>query len=411
MKIQKSILILLFAVFFANFVGSLSAQPLLDVIWAENKQRWDAPMVIEPGNNYSPKNRKFTGIPAMAIAPGGRMWATWYSGINPDEDHHNYVVLATSGDSGNTWEEMLIVDPDGEGPLRGSDPMLWLAPDNSLYFFYTIGGRRQTPDPYDTWFMKTDDPDNKNAVWSAQRFLASGMMNTQPTALASGEWLFPVALCGDGIDKLKSDHDNSAKVYISRDKGATVDFLGACNIPATARAYDEHQIVERKDGSLWMLARTTYGIGESVSTDKGKTWSELQPSKIMHPSARFFITRLLSGNLLLVKHGPINVNTNRTHLMAFISKDDGLTWSNGLLLDQGSNTSQVIRDHLGGKVSYPNGQQTKDGRIYMIYDYNRLSDQLILKTNFTEADILDPHSDEAILRVHNNRKVVTHGGQ
>ncbi len=32
-------------------------------------------------------------------------------------------------------------------------------------------------------------------------------------------------------------------------------------------------VVERKDGSLWMLLRTSYGIGQSVSADGGATWS------------------------------------------------------------------------------------------------------------------------------------------
>ena len=227
-------------------------------------------------------------------------------------------------------------------------------------------------------------------------FMANGVMMGKPTVLTSGEWLFPVSNWADRRNGPL--YDNSAKVYVSQNKGATFSLLGACNIPEDVRRYDEHMIVERKDGSLWMLARTTYGIGESVSTDRGKTWNEMQPSKIMHTSSRFFITRLASGNLLLVKNGPIDMLTNRSHMMAFLSKDDGLTWSRGLLLDE------------GGEVSYPDGQQTKDGRIYIIYDDNRYSDQLIRTTNFTEADILDPHYDAAIIRAYNNRKVVSKGG-
>ncbi len=36
-------------------------------------------------------------------------------------------------------------------------------------------------------------------------------------------------------------------------------------MPPNVRAFDEHIIVERKDESLWLLARTKYGIGESVT--------------------------------------------------------------------------------------------------------------------------------------------------
>ena len=361
------------------------------------QQKWSVPEVIHHNENvgiYSKQSRKHTGIPSLAITPGGRMWAVWYAGVKPAEDHNNYVVLSTSGDGGTTWEEVFVIDPDGEGPLRVYDPQVWLAPDHSLWIFWS-----QTIDKdfADIWTMKTEEPEKKDAVWSSCRFMTNGVMMNKPTVLSTGEWLFPVALWKRPQTPELTNY--SARVYISTDRGKNIQLLGSCNIPAEARVFDEHMVTERKDGSVWMLARTTYGIGESVSPDKGKTWSELQPSKIMHPSSRFFITRLSSGNLLLVKNGPADVKTNRSHLMAFISKDDGFSWSRGLLLDE----------RLG--TSYPDGQQTSDGRIHIIYDYSRTKEQLILKTDFTEEDILDPQYDAAMIRVYNNRKVVSKGGQ
>jgi hypothetical protein len=133
--------------------------------------------------------------------------------------------------------------------------------------------------------------------------------------------------------------------------------------------------VERKDGSLWLLVRTIYGIGESVSTDRGKTWPELKPSDIIHTPSRFFISRLASGNLLLVKHGPLDTPTSRSHLMAYVSTDDGKTWTDGLMLDE----------RLG--VSYPDGQQSPNGLIRIIYDYNRVTDRTILMATFREEDV------------------------
>ncbi len=145
--------------------------------------------------------------------------------------------------------------------------------------------------------------------------------------------------------------------------------------------------------------RTQYGIGQSTSQDMGATWSDFSHSGIEHPSARSFIRRLDSGNLLLVKHGPIKIKTGRSHLMAFISKDDGKSWSPGLLLDERQT------------VSYPDGQQTSDGMIHLIYDYNRTGDQHILVTQFTEADILSAQHDEMIFKVFGNRKVVSDAGR
>jgi hypothetical protein len=85
--------------------------------------------------------------------------------------------------------------------------------------------------------------------------------------------------------------------------------------------------------------------------------------------------------------------------MAFISKDDGVSWSKGLLIDQRKG------------VSYPDGQETEDGIIHIIYDYNRITNQNILITSFTENDILAHDYDKKILKVYNNRKTVSKGGR
>ena len=135
--------------------------------------------------------------------------------------------------------------------------------------------------------------------------------------------------------------------------------------------------VERKDGSLWMLGRTAKGIIETTSSDGGRTWSEpVPPPGIKQPNARFHIRRLASGKLLLVKHGDkIDAHEGRVQLSAWLSDDDGKTWSGGLVLDERKG------------VSYPDGFQAPDGTIYISYDRNRAFDGEILLARFTEADI------------------------
>lgn len=353
----------------------------------------EAPEVVrepEAYYKYSAHSRNFTGIPSMAVTEKGTMWATWYAGMTSGEDANNYVVIACSRNGGNNWKEILVIDPDGSGPVRAYDPEVWIDPGGKLHFFWaqaighegTIAG---------VWSLTAEDPDSGDTGWSEPRRLTDGIMMCKPTVLSSGEWLLPVSTW-----RLT---DESAKVIVSTDRGTTWTLRGACNVPKPDREYDEHMLVERKDGSLWMLVRTKYGIGESTSKDKGRTWSDLVRSDIQHTTSRFFIRRLSSGNLLLVKHGPIHVRTHRSHLMAFISKDDGQTWSKGLLLDERTG------------VSYPDGQQAADGRIHIVYDYSRTGEQLVLLTSFTENDILSEDYDVRIVEVFNRRKVVSDGGR
>ena len=320
-----------------------------------------------PQPEQAATNRAFSGIPSIAVAPGGRLWATWYAGVTPDEDRNNYVVLSTSGDGGATWQEVLTVDPDGGGQVRAFDPELWMSPDGRLFFFWAQmeKGRRDTE--HGVWCIETAAPDTARPAWSQPRRIGDGVMMCKPIVLSSGEWVLPISRW--------KDHDESAQCVVSADAGKTWTRRGACHVPADVRQFDEHMFVERKDGSLWLLARTTYGIGESVSTDRGKTWPDLKPSGILHTPSRFFISRLASGNLLLVKHGPLDTRTSRSHLTAYLSADDGRTWTGGLMLDE----------RLG--VSYPDGQQSPDGLIRIIYDYNRVTDRNILLAKFREEDV------------------------
>ncbi|MEZ5948006.1 MAG: sialidase family protein [Planctomycetaceae bacterium] len=292
---------------------------LAGVVSADDQAFLDPPAHVGAPRlpEHAVTNRAFQGIPSLALAPGGRLWANWYAGMTPGEDHNNYVVVSTSGDQGHTWREVLVIDPDGPGPVRTYDPELWLAPTGRLYVFWAqaIGHEGTVAG---VWCVHTDEPDRETPRWSEPRRLTDGIMMCKPLVLSTGEWCLPASTWR------KTDH--SARMIVSADAGKTWSLRGAAHVPEEARQFDEHMLVERRDGSLWMLVRTKYGIGESVSTDRGQTWTEVKPSGIAHPSARFFISRLHSGNLLLVKHGPIDKPTGRSHLMAFVSRDEGQTW-------------------------------------------------------------------------------------
>ncbi len=316
--------------------------------------------------DHATNNRAFQGIPSMAVAPNGRLWATWYAGVAPSEDQNNYVVVSTSGDNGKTWHEVQIIDPDGPGPVRTFDPEMWVAPTGRLFVFWAQS-KGHSGSVAGVWCIHTDNPNDEQPQWSQPRRLTDGIMMCKPVVLSTGEWVLPASTW--------RETDNSARMIVSTTLGRSWSLRGACNVPQNVRAFDEHIITERNDGTLWLLARTKYGIGESVSTDRGKTWPELKPSKIAHPSARFFVRRLKSGNLLLVKHGAIDERTGRSHLMAYRSTDDGRTWTGGLMLDERSG------------VSYPDGQQTDDGLIRIIYDYSRRDARHILMATFREADV------------------------
>lgn len=365
-----------------------------------------------PGDRYGPGTRVFQGIPGIARAPGGRLWATWYGG-GGDEGPENYVMLATSGDDGRTWSELsAVIDPPGE--VRAYDPTLWIDPAGTLWWFWAQS-YRWWDGRSGVWAATAADPGTPKPEWSAPRRLADGIMMNKPTVCSDGSWLFPISIWTQEPDRNTQPDDRrhvplahlrwrasevGAHVYRSTDRGASLARIGTVQIPEPQ--FDEHMIVERRDRSLWLLARNRLGIAESASTDGGRTWSPARQSRIPHVVSRFFIRRLRSGSLLLVKHNPQmdtlwlqgrgsgNAFAQRSHLTAYVSRDDGRTWLGGLLLDERTG------------VSYPDGDEADDGRIFIIYDRNRKSDREILLAVFTEEDVVarrtsDPRSAMRLL--------------
>ena len=330
-------------------------------------------VITDPGPEYADDARRWQGIPGIERTAGGRLWALWYSG-GTGEGPENFVVLVTSGDDGRTWSKpVLVVDPPS--PVRAYDPVLWHDPLGRLWLFWAqsyqfFDGRAGV------WAIVTENPESEHPMWSAPRRVANGVMMNKPVVLGTGEWVLPAAVWSH---QAKDKHrelagEKVSNVAVSTDQGKTWSVRGGADVPD--RTFDEHQVIERRDGTLWMLVRTRYGIGESISADRGKTWSTGRPSGLAHTSSRFFIRRLASGNLLLVKHSPPEgVPMGRSHLTAALSADDGKSWQGGLLLDERTG------------VSYPDGVQAKDGRIYIIYDFSRTNEREILMAVFTEADV------------------------
>ncbi|WP_298867060.1 sialidase family protein [uncultured Gimesia sp.] len=367
--------------FFSFLTPLLLTSAFTNICSAEEKTKQKDPALVappvntQPGKDYADDTRLFQGIPGMERAANGRLWALWYAG-GTGEGELNYVTLVTSQDDGKTWSgPKVVIDPPG--PVRAYDPAIWHDPSGRLWVFWAQS-YRWWDGRSGVWAITTENSDQENPKWSQPRRICNGIMMNKPTVLANGDWLLPVAVwkqnAKDSIEyRFDLPEERGGNIFISKDKGSSFQLLGQTNVPQ--RTFDEHMVVERKDKSLWTLVRTSYGIGESISTDGGKTWSAGKASSIPHINARFFIRRLKSGNLVLVRHNPQNRKT-RSDLTAFLSTDDGKTWQGGLLLDERPG------------VSYPDGIQSEDGTIYIIYDYSRTGEKKILMSTFKEEDIL-----------------------
>lgn len=323
---------------------------------------------------YLPSGRVWQGIPSFERTKKGRCFSVFYTG-ETGEMNGNYCTLAVS-DDGENWRDPVAVTYAGKS-RRCYDPNVWIDPLGRLWLIWSV-----MPD-LSVYAAICDNPDADKLVFGEERRIGTGVLLNKPTVLSSGEWLFPIAVWKESVispyDAQKIKVPRLAFVVRTVDEGKTFTRLGGVDMPE--RCFDEHMIVELKDGRLAMFVRTYYGIGVSFSFDGGFTWSEGKDTGILSPNSRFFIRKLESGNYLLVT----NDSKRREKMTAFISTDECKTWKGGLLLDK--------RD----QVSYPDGVES-DGCIYITYDCERGNPRTleatekcareILYARFTEADAL-----------------------
>lgn len=358
-----------------------------------DKQSEPVTVCYNSEGKYDTTNRQFQGIPSIEVTHSGKLWAGWYAGgINEGPD--NYVIIMSSDDGGGNWTEPIaVIDPPGN--TRAFDPVLWHDQLGRMWWFWSQSYSLNYSSIHDgsavVWGIYTENPDAQKPIFSAPIKIGNGVMMNKPVVLSSGEWALPIAIwkyrdksfMGNNSEL---DNERFSRMIISDDHGKTFRLQGYADVPH--RCFDEHIIIELKNGRLWMLVRTEYGIGQSFSSDLGKTWTLGEDSGLGGPNSRFSLIRLSSGNLLLINHADISPAEGikeflkgrtwrtRSHLTAFISDDDGRTWKGGLLLDE--------RDG----VSYPDAVEDKAGTINVIYDYQRHKEGSIFMASFREEDVL-----------------------
>ena len=324
--------------------------------------------------------------------PGGRIFVSYFSAKNhADETTGNWNMIMCSDDNGQTFHNKVAVNPPDFERTRVFEGVFWLDPLNRMWYFY-VQPYKRFDGREGVWFIRCDNPDADKLVFTPPRRLCDGIVPDPPLVLKDGRWLFttylqhPFAFHGCCYPDFDFGHilwqpeKIGISVHVSSDQGETFETI-ASGLRFPYATFYENMVVEKLDGSLWMLIRGMNCTGESFSYDGGRTWTPAVPNNALPlPNTHFFIRRLKSGNLLLIANYKADMFTyyiGRNHLTALISTDDGKTWGDHcLLLDEREGAEQ------------PAFQEGDDGFIYISYGR---APQLVgesLMAVVTEEDIL-----------------------
>lgn len=325
---------------------------------------------------------------SAAFTKGGRQLFAYFSGgAHADEDSGNYCLVIASDDGGKTWKDWLSISVIRPDILRIADTTLWVDDAGRLWVIWT-----QLFGDYDgrvgTWISRCDDPDAEVPVFTAPKRIGNGFVASPITVLSNGDWLLPTALWDPRVSVECNARcyranwladEQGITVYKSSDRGESWARI-ATNVKFLFSYFDEPDIVERRDGSLWMLIRGLNCMGECFSYDGGHTWTEPRQNVRMNfPNTRFCLRKLKSGNLLLVHNYKADMFSffgGRNNLTALLSKDDGKTWEGKLLIDAREGSEQ------------PWAFETDDGFIHITYGRAPQFIGEVLDAKITEEDIL-----------------------
>jgi len=94
--------------------------------------------VSSPDAYHTMANRSYCGNPSIAVSRGGgRLWATVYASVTGGRDKNGFVALYTSDNRGDNWREVLVYDPDRDGPDGAYDPVVSVTDDDRLHWVFS----------------------------------------------------------------------------------------------------------------------------------------------------------------------------------------------------------------------------------------------------------------------------------
>jgi predicted neuraminidase len=278
----------------------------------------------------------------------GELLIAWFGG---SAEGNSDVGIWISRWENNRWSEPVEVatgQSDGGKRFPTWNPVLFQPKSGPLLLFYKVG-----PTPWEWWGMLITSTDG-GRTWSEPVRLPDGILGpikNKPIELAPG-----TILSGSSVEGLEPPPSWQIHFERSTDGGTTWEKISVPAPPGSPNAI-QPSILKLADGRLQALGRTKEDkIFWTLSSDQGKTWSELKLLDLPNPNSGTDAVTIADGRHLLIYN---HTKRGRTPLNLAVS-EDGQNWSGA-----------VVFESDPGEFSYPAIIQTSDGLVHVTYTWNR----------------------------------------
>lgn len=281
------------------------------------------------------------GLTKFDLSNGGeRFFATfWLSSSDPAQDSCCVICYRDTGME--EWIPLALADHVYPMANANGNFSLYKTDDGNLGVLVSTNcGKTQWYTGL--WYAILENVTGDIADISTTGFSKIGRgwaMHEPITVSATNELIFSAV----GETFTGSIYDRTFYIYASNDNGKTWYLKSSAYTGEISNEYaacGESQIVELADGVLALWARTEEynitgsGSGTTVaySYDNGISWTKFQDNGVYTGSTIFTVVRLSNGDLLRISVS--DPTSRRTHMMAYLSTNNGESWDYAMTLDQ-----------------------------------------------------------------------------
>lgn len=276
--------------------------------------------------------------------------AAWFGG-KQERDPSVGIWLARREATGWTPPREVATGVQADGSrLPTWNPVLFRARTGSLMLFYKVG-----PDPQHWWGRVMTSRDD-GAHWSAARALPPGILGPIKDK--------PVQLPDGAIVSPSSTEQGDWRIHMERsdDEGRT--WQRQPDVASAGIDAIQPSLMVHGDGTLQAIGRTRQGrLFDTRSRDGGRHWAPLRLLDVDNPNSGIDAVALADGRFLLVYNPALPGKDwwDGRGTLAVALSADGEHWTRVLTLE----------DHPGKEYSYPAIIQSADGRVHVLYTWER----------------------------------------
>lgn len=353
----------------------MASPPILDGVLRDQADGTTVAYMIPP---YASNHAS-----TIEVLPDGTLTAAWFSGAH-EEAPGCAIVFARLLPGSSGWTSAATLAKQDK--YSDQNPVLFYDNTTSvLHLFHSHADAESGESQAQIWHLESKD---HGVSWTESEpyfTVAGDFPRNRIIRRKDNTLLFPYYNQGTG-------HPNHAVIAVSKTpkigdssnwESSTVDDSDDLVQPTVVRSPTE-------PGKLVMFFRDRRAqyIYRCYSTDEGKSWSQPKPTVLPNNNAGIEANSLLSGKLVMVFNPQ---NKSRDPIAVATSSNNGLSWPNQRLLQNGNSTADlrsgshpgsISETRSGNEFSYPTVLQTKDGFIHVMYTYNR---QTIKYVRFKET--------------------------